>query len=73
MEMARTCAHVCAYTRVREKCVKKKPKIVLRKTKNAQIWHISAWVRPSYQTGIQALESPVMALKRVKEFNINLC
>ena len=70
MEMAR--AYVCAYayTRVREKCVKKKPKIVLRKTKNAQIWHISAWVRPSYQTGIQALESPVMAFKRVKEFNI---
>jgi len=73
MEMARTCAHVCAYTRVREKCVKKKPKIVLRKTKNAQIWHISAWVRHRYQKGIQALESPVMAFKRVKEFNINLC
>lgn len=71
--MARTCARTRTHARVRENYVKEKPKYMLKKTKNAQIWHISAWVRPRYGNGTHGLESAVMSSKCVKGFNINLC
>lgn len=59
--------------RVREKYHKEKLKDMLRKTKNAQIWHISTWVRYWYQNRSDARKMAVMSFKRVKGFNINLC
>lgn len=73
MEMARACARVYVCARVRENSVKKKPKIVLKKTKNAQIWHISGRVRSRYQNDLDGLESSLMTSQSVKGFNINPC